>query len=132
MPKTKKIVDKVRASRDGHEYHEIWTARRAMQLLLPSHALRAIAVEGLSPRDQFKATSSTIEIADLTLYYGDANFEHASRMTISQFKYSIGNEDTDFRVSDAKETIKKFADSYRCRRAFKTTQLCALNFTQGL
>jgi hypothetical protein len=113
MAKNGKVVDKVRASRDGHEYHEIWTARRAMQLLLPSHSLRAIAVEGLSPRDQSKAASSTIEIADLTLYYGEANFEDASRMTISQFKYSIASEDTAFRVSDAKETIEKFADSYR-------------------
>lgn len=113
MLKKKKAVDKVRASRDGHEYHEIWTARRAMQLLLPSNPVNAIAVEGLSPRDQSGAPSKTIEIADLTLYYGDANFEHASRMTISQFKYSISKEDADFRVSDAKETIEKFADSYR-------------------
>ena len=72
MAKRAKAVDKVRASRDGHEYHEIWTARRAMQLLLPSNPLQAIAVEGLSPRDQSKATSKTVEIADLTLYYGDA------------------------------------------------------------
>lgn len=113
MQKKKKSVDKTRASRDGHEYHEIWTARRAMQLLLPSNPLKAIAVEGLSPRDQSGAISKTIEIADLTLYYGEANFEHASRMTISQFKYSIAYEDADFRVSDAKETIGKFADSYR-------------------
>ncbi|GFE84412.1 hypothetical protein GCM10011487_64120 [Steroidobacter agaridevorans] len=84
-----------------------------MQLLLPNQPLSAIAVEGLSPRDQSKATAKTVEIADLTLYHGEASFEHASRMTISQFKYSIANEDADFRVSDAKETIEKFADSYR-------------------
>ena len=117
MPiKKSKVVDKVRASRDGHEYHEMWTARRAMQLLLPNNPLKAIAVEGLSPRDQATATPKTIEIADLTLYYGQADFSHASRMTISQFKYSIANEDIESRVSDAKETIEKFADSYRSHR----------------
>jgi hypothetical protein len=84
-----------------------------MQLLLPSNPLKAIAVEGLSPRDQAKATAKTVEIADLTLYYGQPDFEDASRMTISQFKYSIANEDIAFRASDAKETIEKFADSYR-------------------
>jgi hypothetical protein len=113
LAKKKKPVDKVRASRDGHEYHETWTARRAMQLLLPNQPLTAIAVEGLSPRDQSQTTAKTVEIADLTLYHGEANFEHAMRMTVSQFKYSIANEDADFRVSDAKETIEKFAESYR-------------------
>ena len=34
-------------------------------------------------------------------------------MTISQFKYSIADESAAFRVSDAKETIEKFAGSYR-------------------
>lgn len=117
MPRKKsRGVDKVRASRDGHEYHEIWTARRAMQLLLPNNPLRAIAVEGLSPRDQARATAKTIEIADLTLYYGHVDFDRASRLTISQFKYSIANEAIGFRVSDAKETIGKFADSYRSHK----------------
>jgi len=58
MPiKKSRPVDKVRASRDGHEYHEIWTARRAMQLLLPNNPLKAIAVKGLSPRDHVNATA---------------------------------------------------------------------------
>jgi len=116
MAKKKKPVDKVRASRDGHEFHEIWTARRAMQLLLPGNRLTAIAIEGLSPRDQANASSSTVEIADLTLYYGEADFDRASRITISQFKYSIAKGDAELRVTDVKETIAKFAESYRSIR----------------
>ena len=67
----RRIVDKVRASRDGHEFHEAWTARKAMQLLLwPDSGLTAIAVEGLSPVDQAGAAAATVEVADLTFYHG--------------------------------------------------------------
>jgi hypothetical protein len=70
MSKPSRSVDTVRASRDGHEFHEAWTARKAMQLLLPYENLVGIAVEGLEPADQALAASETVEIADITLYYG--------------------------------------------------------------
>ena len=52
-----KPIDSVRASREGHEFHEAWTARKALQLLLPTDNLVGIAVEGLSPADQAAAVS---------------------------------------------------------------------------
>ena len=112
-----KKVDKVRASRDGHEFHEAWTARESMKLLLPndSHGdkLMGIAVEGFDPSDQISASSDAIQIADLTLYYGqDTTFDKASRVEIVQFKYSPTNEHSPFRASDAKKTIEKFAKAY--------------------
>lgn len=107
-------VDKVRASRDGHEYHEAWTARRALQLLWPDSELTAIAIEGLSPQDQTNALAATVEVADITLYYGSkTDFAGAKKTTISQFKYSIAKKDKDFRASDAKKTIEKFGKTYR-------------------
>ncbi len=106
-------VDKVRASRDGHEYHEAWTARRALEILKPDSTLKAIAVEGLSPADQRKASTQTAEIADLTLYYGHPTFGEAERTTITQFKYSIADGNTEFRASHAKKTVEKFAKTYR-------------------
>ncbi len=110
-------VDKVRASRDGHEYHEVWTARKATQLLWPDSELKAIAIEGLSPHDQSNASSDTIEIADLTYYFGDgANFESASQVVIAQFKYSVSYKDDEYRASHAKKTIEKFVDSYKSYR----------------
>ena len=114
MKKRKNSVDKVRASRDGHEYHEVWTARKAMQLLRPNSDLAAIAVEGLSPADQAHAPAHTIQIADITLYYGPGyTFKIASRTSIVQFKYSVSNQDKDFRASHAKKTIRKFAETYQ-------------------
>jgi hypothetical protein len=109
----KEPVDTVRSSRDGHEYHEIWTARRAMQLLLPDTELCGIAVEGLSPRDQKTASKEAAEIADLTLYHGNATeFASAARTTVAQFKYSNADRETDFRASHAKTTVEKFAKTY--------------------
>ena len=113
--KRRHLVDKVRASRDGHEYHEAWTARKAMQLLWPDSDLAAIAVEGLSPTDQAHASAQTIQIADITLYYDghQPTFENAKRTHIVQIKYSVSNEAKEFRASDAKKTIQKFAETYR-------------------
>lgn len=107
-------VDRVRASRDGHEFHEAWTARKATQLLWPDSDLTAIAVEGLSPKDQEGASAQTVEIADVVLYFGHGTtFEQAARTTFAQFKYSIVDKDEDFRATNAKKTIRKFAETYR-------------------
>ena len=114
IDKQRKKIDKVRASRDGHEFHEAWAARKATQLLWPDTDLIAIAVEGLSPTDQAGATASTIEIADLTFYYGLVpNFKDSARTTIAQLKYSIADQDNDFRASHTKKTVEKFSAIYR-------------------
>src|SRR6266850_1799256 len=114
MVMNRRTIDKVRASRDGHEFHEAWTARKALQLLLPRDNLVGIAVEGLSPTDSGRAEPETVEIADLVLYYGKyTDFRGADRVVILQFKYSIAGKSTPFRQSDAKKTIEKFADAFR-------------------
>lgn len=111
---TKPKIDKVRASRDGHEYHELWVARKALQLLWPSSELNAIAVEGTSPADRSLVSAQTVEIADVILYYGKgSSFKRASRTSFAQFKYSIASQESAFRVSDAKTTIEKFSFAYQ-------------------
>jgi hypothetical protein len=103
-------MDKTRASRDGHEFHEAWAARKALQLVMPSDDLVGIAVEGLSPADQSDAADETVEIADLTLYFGaSSSFNESSAVVIAQLKYSKSSEIVPFRVSNAKKTIEKFA-----------------------
>lgn len=114
MAKAQRKVDKVRAPRDGHEYHEAWTARKAMQLLLGDGGLIGIAVEGPDPDEQTRASPETVQIADLTLYYGQGTeFQSADKVDVVQFKYSPTRESAEFRASDAKKTITKFATSYR-------------------
>lgn len=113
MAKNLTLIDSVRASRDGHEFHEAWTARKVLQLLLPSGNLVGIALEGLHPTDQATAASETVEIADIVLYYGKrSTFNGADTVKIVQFKYSVSNNDDDFRASHAKKTLVKFAVAY--------------------
>ena len=113
MAKNPTSIDSIRASRDGHEFHEAWTARKALQLLLPTDNLIGIAVEGLSPVDDSKAASESVEIADIVLYYGRRpTFEGADNVKIVQFKYSVSSNNVEFRSVDAKKTIEKFAAAY--------------------
>ena len=106
-------TDSVRLSRDGHEFHEAWAARKALQLLHPTDNLVGIAVEGPSPADHSKASSETVEIADLVLYYGERpTFEHATTVKILQLKYSVIRSSAEFRCVDAKKTLEKFAAAY--------------------
>ena len=117
MAERRQFRDTVRPSRDGHEFHEAWTARKAMQLLLPRDGLVGIAVEGLSETDQSGASPGTVEVADLTVYYGeDASFSAADRVETLQFKYSPTGSDAPFRAAHAKKTVIKFAESYRDHR----------------
>src|SRR5687768_10365985 len=114
MVRNPRAIDKVRASRDGHEFHEAWAARKALQLVLPTDGFVGIAVEGLSPADQLAATAEAVEIADLVLYYGPrASFEAARTVAVLQLKYSIRGHTVPFRASDAKKTIAKFAATFQ-------------------
>jgi hypothetical protein len=108
------LAEKTRPSRDGHEFHEAWAARLSLRLVLQLDGLVGIAMEGLSPVDQSKASKETVEIADLALYYGkSATFEAARSVVITQAKYSVSKARVAFRAADAVKTIKKFAKTYR-------------------
>ena len=105
-----KRVDSVRASRDGHQFHEAWVARRALGLLLPRFDLYGIAVEGLSEEDEEGAPAAAVEIADATFYYGNGtSLESCERIEVAQFKYSISRADTPLRMADLRKTLAKFA-----------------------
>ena len=107
-------VDTVRASRDGHEYHEAWAARISLQLLWPDSDLSTIAVEGLSVEDNRGISAQTVQISDLVLYYGGGStFDRSSRTSIVQFKYTVAGKESEFRSSHAKKTVRKFAQAYK-------------------
>jgi len=117
MKKIRLGIDKVRPSRDGHEFHEAWAARRALQLVMPTDGLVGIAVEGLAPADQARASAETVEIADLVMYYGKRpTFDGAQSVVIVQVKYSKSSQSVPYRVSDGQKTIRKFAAAYRSHK----------------
>lgn len=103
-------IDKTRASRAGHEFHENWAARKSLELLLGTSGLSGVAVEGFAPEDQGRLSQHAVDIADVTLYYGGApSFERAHKTIVVQLKYSHASLDVPFRAADAKKTVKKFA-----------------------
>lgn len=106
------MTDKVRASRDGHEFHEAWAARKALQMVLATDGLVGIAVEGLAPADRAGATTETVDIADVVLYYGAPSFEQSDETVIVQVKYSRRSQLVEYRAADAKKTISKFATTF--------------------
>lgn len=106
------LVDKVRASRAGHTFHERWAARRALQLVFPKDNLFAITIEGLSPNEPIKLGQEAEDIADLVLFYGNGDtFHTCSTQQILQFKYKVGAKPVT--SSYLKKTIKKFAATLR-------------------
>lgn len=112
-PKNRRKIDKTRASRDGHEFHEAWAARKALQLVMSTDDLVGIAVEGLASADQADVSAETVEIADLVLYYGKyPTFDESRSVVIVQMKYSISLQFVLYRASDAAKTIFKFAKAF--------------------
>lgn len=118
MAKPKKRFDTTRASRDGHEFHEAWVARKCLGLLFPENDFVGIAIEGFGEGDQDDVDAQANEIADAVLYFGpQATLEEAHSVIVVQVKYSKAAEFEPFRASDAKKTVGKFATAYRtCKR----------------
>lgn len=104
-------IDKVRASKAGHAYHEAWAARSALELLMPATDLVAIALEGFDEADERDLGAGSVEIADLVRYHGARDVARASRVAIVQFKYSIVNADRPVRAADLAKTLTKFGDT---------------------
>lgn len=127
-------IDNTRASREGHEYHEAWTARRALELLLPKDGLIAIAVEGLSTDDDGDGvTAAAVEIADLSIYFGDEpTFAACDRLEVLQFKYSLARAAAAFVAADARKTLIKFAEADRGFVAAHGTEAVEAKVSYGL
>lgn len=102
-------IDKVRASKAGHAFHEAWAARTALELLPPSTDLTAITLEGFDQQDEQSLGTGAVEIADLVRYHGATDVARAHRVTVVQFKYSIASADTAVRAADLASTLAKFA-----------------------
>jgi hypothetical protein len=72
---------KVRASRDGDQFHYLWAARECLALIAPTASLVAVAIEGSATfeTDQTGLEAGD-EVIDVAKYYGDQNFIHAKRV----------------------------------------------------
>lgn len=113
MASSPEHLDSVRASHDGHEYHEAWVARKCLGLLFSTDGLIGVTIEGFSTEDRRKVSKEANEIADAVLYYGEeTSFVKARSVVVVQVKYSKAAELLPFRASDAKKTLEKFGRTY--------------------
>jgi len=102
-------IDVVRASRDGHQFHEAWAARICLELLPPDTTLSAVAIEGFSHEEAGDVSEATHEVADLTRYYGGVRIASATCIEAIQFKYSVASADEPMRAVEMAKTLGKFA-----------------------
>ncbi|HYO92149.1 MAG TPA: hypothetical protein VEQ40_10960, partial [Pyrinomonadaceae bacterium] len=110
-------IDVVRASRDGHQFHEAWAARIALELLPPDSTLTALAIEGFSVEEPDELSSEAHDIADIVRYRGGRNSLAASLVETVQFKYSVAAAGTPMRAWETAKTVRKFAAADRDLRA---------------
>lgn len=104
----------VRASRDGDQFHYLWAARRALQLLAPQSGLVAITIEGAATTEfpggeQVEVGEQLIDIAE---YYGSTELESATRIRYMQLKHSTLQVDEVWQPSGLEKTIRGFAERY--------------------
>ena len=88
-----------RGSNAGDDFHELWATRQVIRLLSKEDGLEAVAVEGLSARDEAGAPPDTWDGVDCTLYFGGRNATEADRVQIAQLKYSAANPNEKWTVS---------------------------------
>ena len=97
----------------GDDFHVLWTMKKTFELLsFDDNSLKLLYIEGIE-KELAKKTDPTGEKllgVDLTEYYGSEEFEKASKVVISQLKYSTLRANENYTFSKLYENKKR--DSY--------------------
>ena len=88
-----------RGSNTGDDFHELWATRQAIRLLSNEDGLEAIAVEGLSARDEAGVPPDTWDGVDCTQYFGGRDAAEADHLRIEQLKYSAANPNMSWTIA---------------------------------
>ena len=93
----------------GDDFHVLWTMKKTFELLsFDKNSLKLIYIEGVE-KELAKKTDPTGEKllgVDLTEYYGNEEFEKASKIVISQLKYSTLRANENYTFSKLYESKK--------------------------
>ena len=87
---TSATLSGARESSAGDEFHVLWAVRRVLALLDPTSGLKRVVMEGLTPAPPEGVDPELLLAADLTEFYGATDLRSASRVVVSQLKYSRG------------------------------------------
>jgi hypothetical protein len=105
---TQMEIEKVRASRAGHAYHEAWAAHTALELLPPSTNLAAITLEGFDKRDAELGNRRSRDCRSCPVPRRQGRCPGLIA-TVVQFEYSIASAEKAVRAADLASTLAKFA-----------------------
>ncbi len=117
---------RIRASRDGDQFHYLWAARRLLHLLTPQSELVSITIEGASPSELQAAgkVDAGEELIDIAEYYGSTAIEKATLIRYMQLKHSTLRVDDVWQPSGLEKTLTGFAERYsELRRQLPAEQL---------
>ncbi len=110
-----------RGSNAGDDYHELWAARRALELITPGTDLVELTVEGVRADDADGIDDALWDGVDAAFYYGP-DIETIEGVDLVQFKYSGSEPDTPWtvaRLAYAKNKSKTNALIARLASAWK-------------
>lgn len=88
-----------RGSNTGDDFHELWATRQAIRLLTNEDGLEALAVEGLSARDEAGSSADTWDGVDCTLYFGGMDAGTSKDVILAQLKYSAATPDAPWTIA---------------------------------
>ncbi|MGN6606507.1 MAG: hypothetical protein ACTHMS_05775 [Jatrophihabitans sp.] len=104
------MIDSVRASRDGDQFHYVWAARQCLKLLRAGSGLMAVSVEGSSPLEA--AAGEGEQVIDLAEYYGGIDPALADHVIYRQLKHSTVHPEAEWTASGLKRTVEGFAQKF--------------------
>jgi hypothetical protein len=119
MTKTPSLTG-ARESNAGDDFHIVWAARRAVQLLSPQSGLKKVFVEKLSTEDESLADGDQDLFlgVDISEYFGGDDFASAERVDVSQLKYSTRHPNRPWtarrlsQINRGASVIKRLAEIY--------------------
>lgn len=117
---------RVRASRDGDQFHYLWAARRTLLLLKQQSELCAVTVEGASTSEltDSETVEAGEELIDIGEYYGSEVIEKAKLVRYIQLKHSTLHCNEAWPPSGLKKTVQGFAARYKeLRKTFSAEVL---------
>lgn len=109
----------VRESNAGDDFHILWAARRALDLLKPHSGLAKIVMEGVDPLDHGDGDEEDLLLGvDLSEYFGGGSLETSTALVISQLKYSTRHPTTAWTASrlaagGRRSVIKRLVQAYQ-------------------
>lgn len=94
----------------GDDFHVLWAVRKSLELInFDAYGLKRVSIEGPNPEEavEIDETGRKLLAIDLTEYYGGETFLEASKVVLSQLKYST----TEARLR-SKITVAKLCEKH--------------------